>query len=322
VISVNGSFNRDFTKQTGKVKRSNISAVIPLKIDSCKNVTIENIEFNGNVDKMTRDTSIVEGGGYLVVINKSQNVNITNLFLHHAQTDGLLIWHDSKNIIGKGIVSSNNARQGMSIIDLTDGTFTDCKFINSGITEGKYGRHSPSAGIDIEPDYTYEHVNNIKFISCLFENKFVCSRPVTTQNIFFNNCTFNSAINSFRCSIIINVVNVVFEGCNFDCKNGSIYPVWHDDGVSSTFKKCNIKSNTSGFVAVNTFQKSSVLIDSCTLEYTGTEQVKSFFPYISMQNLSFTNNVIRVPLQYHKTSGETSLIKNAKKVSNNVFRNG
>jgi hypothetical protein len=325
VISVNGNFNRDLTKDDGKHKRSNITAIVPLKIDHCKNVTIENLEFNGNVDKMTRDAGVVEAASHLLIILESQNVNLTNLFLHHSQTDGIYIkGSTTKNINGKSITSSNNARQGMSIIELTDATFTACKFINTGITEGKYGRHAPSAGVDIEPNNRKQKVNNIRFISCLFENnlgsQFVCSAPVISKNIFLNNSVFNSGVSSRRFSIIVNASNVVFEGCSFDCRNGSIYPVWHRDSVSSIFKRCNIKSNNSGFVAVNSLKHSKVIIDSCVLEYTGPQTVKSFFPYIRMQNLSFTNNVVQIPKQYQKAIGATTLIECANK-SGNVFQN-
>ena len=325
VISVNGNFNRSVTKDDGKHKRSNITAIVPLKINHCKNVTIENLEFNGNVDKMTRDAGVVEAASHLLIILESQNVSLTNLFLHHSQTDGIYIkGSTTKNITGKSITSSNNARQGMSIIELTDATFTSCKFINTGITEGKYGKHAPGAGVDIEPNTRKQKVNNIRFTGCLFENnsgsQFVCSAPVISKNIFFNNCVFNSGIKSSKYSIIVNASNVVFEGCSFDCKNGAIYPVWHRDSVSSIFKRCNIKSNNSGFIAVNTFKISTVIIDGCVLEYTGTETVKSFFPYIRMQNLSFTNNVVQIPKQYQKTIGTSTLIESGNK-SGTTFQN-
>ncbi len=325
VISVNGSFNRSVTKNDGKHKFSNINALVPLRIDHCKNVTVENLEFNGNVDKMTRDAGVVEAASDLLVISESQNVNLTNLSLHHSQTDGIYITGSTtKNITGKGISSSNNARQGMSIIQLTDGTFTSCKFINTGVTEGSYGRHAPSAGVDIEPHGKRGSVNNIHFESCLFENnlgsQFVCSFPSTSKNIFLNNCVFNADANSLKYSIIVNASNVVFEGCSFDCKNGSIYPLWHNDGSSSIFKRCNIKSSGSGFIAVSALQNNTVLVDSCNLEYTGTGEVKSFFPYLRMQNLTFTNNVINIPRQYHKTIGSTSLIQGSNNVSGNVYQ--
>jgi hypothetical protein len=323
VISVNGNFKRTVTKETNKHKFSNILAVKPLKINHCKNVSIKSLEIDGNVNEMLRDTGVVEVGGGLLTILESQNVTLSNLSLHHSQTDGLNIQGNStKNVIAKGIVSSNNARQGMSIIGLTDGTFTDCKFINTGITEGTYGKHAPAAGVDIEPIHK-QPVNNIHFINCLFENnlgsQFVCSSPVTTKNVLFDSCKFNAGDKSSKFSIITNAVNVVFKNSFFDCKNGSIYPVWRKEGSSSIFKQCMIKSNNSGFVAVNDLRSSTVIIDSCTLEYTGIKEVGSFFPYIRMQNFSFTNNIIHIPEKYFKNTGFTSLIEGAKLVSNIKF---
>ena len=51
----------------------------------------------------------------------------------------------------------------MSIIELTDATFTSCKFINTGITEGKYGRHAPRCRSRYRTSRKTRTVNNIHF---------------------------------------------------------------------------------------------------------------------------------------------------------------
>lgn len=327
-IKLNGNYNRTLSRQGAKHAFSNIAAIIPIKIMNCKNVSIENIEINGDVNETTRDKGIVEGNGYLIMISQSDNVYLHNLNIHHAQTDGLLIRggdQPSTNIRALNVISSNNARQGMSISSLDSATFDNCKFINTGFTSGNYGNHGPSAGVDIEPSSGKQIVQNLHFRKCIFENnlgsQFVCSSPIATKNVYLDNCIFNSGDSSSKYSIIINAVNVVFTNCNFDCKNGSIYPVWHTEGTSAIFKKCTIKSNNSGFVATDVLETNSVLIDSCDLEYTGVKKVPSYFPYLRLQGLSFTNNTIHIPEQYYKNQGFTALIQKAKLVSNNTFIN-
>lgn len=327
-IILNGKYNRTLSRQGAKHVFSNIAAVLPIKILNCKNVSIENLEINGSVNETTRDKGVVEGNGYLIMISQSDNVYLHNLNLHHAQTDGLLIRggdQPSTNIRAVNIISSNNARQGMSISSLDSATFDSCKFINTGITGGNYGNHGPSAGVDIEPNSAKQTVQNVHFNNCVFENnlgsQFVCSSPTATKNVYFDNCVLNSGDSSNKYSIIINAVNVVFTNCSFDCKNGSIYPVWHKEGSSTIFKKCIIKSNTSGFVANDDLETNSVVIDSCNLEYTGSKKVNAFFPYLRLKGLTFTNNTIHIPEQYYKDQGFTALIQNAKLVSNNTFSN-
>lgn len=50
-------------------------------------------------------------------------------------------------------------RNGLSIIDLTDGVFVGCEFLNSSGT-------NPQAGVDIEPNFNTEYIRDIRFVAC------------------------------------------------------------------------------------------------------------------------------------------------------------
>jgi hypothetical protein len=318
VISVRGNFRRTVTRKTDKHTFSSITAITPLKISNCKNVTISGLELDGNVDQMTRDKKVNESGGYLLFINKSVNVKLQDLYIHHAQTDGIYIRNFSKDVQGENVVSANNARQGMSIIQLERGVFNNCKFINTGITGGGYGRHAPSAGVDIEPNHQTQRVLDIRFNNCIFGNnrgpQLVVSHPGTTRQLYFNNCRFQANASSNKLAVLVNAKEVTFDGCTFELGKGNIYPA-RKKGSSSVFKNCLIRSSSSGIIAINTGSDRSVVVDHCTLEYTGKEKISTFFPYIDMKEMVFTNNVVRVPAQYYKDKGASGQIHNSKKIS-------
>jgi len=322
-IAVKGDFHRKMTRKNEHHTFSSIMAITPIKLSNCKNVTIEGLTLDGNVDQMSRDKKVNESGGHLIFINKSEKVRLKNLYIHHAQTDGIYIRNFSKDVIGENVVSSNNARQGMSIIQLEKGVFNNCKFINTGITGGKYGRHAPSGGVDIEPNRQTERVRDVQFNNCTFANnrgpQVLVSHPGTTQQIVFKYCKFLADEKSNRLGVLVNAKDVLFEDCHFELGKANIYPA-RKPGTSSVFRNCVIRSSSSGFIAVNKGAERSVVIDRCTLEYTGETKISSYFPYIDMKNMVFTNNIVKVPSQYYKASGLSGMVRNSKQVSGNRYQ--
>lgn len=329
VISVKGDFNRIVTFLTPRkqFKKSDYYAICPIYIKNSSNVTINNLEIRGNVQSTTRDSNVVETGGRLLSLESSKNVTLSDLYIHHAQMDGIAFISTkgipNADFLIKNVVVSNCARQGSTIGCLLDSKFENCVFKNTGITEGSYGAHDPKAGIDIEPNWPESKVSNITFDSCVFQNNLGgalrISHPTTTQNITFNNCTMTAKEGTGKYMIIVNAINVVFNNCNIDCKDKNIYPVFNKAGVSSVFNNCYIKSSSSAFIAVDSDLSKNVVIENCTLEYTGMKTLTSFFPHLRMNNLVFQNNKILLPSQYFKAKGPSSIIENAKKVSGNIF---
>ncbi|MEJ7677595.1 MAG: glycosyl hydrolase family 28-related protein [Segetibacter sp.] len=171
-IILNGQFKRTADYRNKKYWYSYARTIIPLSFNNCTNVEVEGLEINGNVSQITRDSNVVENQGYLLMLNNCENVEIKNMFLHHSQTDGIYIIgtnSNSKNVNMSNVISANNGRQGMSVIGLLNGKFDHCQFINTGITGGVYGYHSPTAGVDIEP-HPETVVEKILFLHCIFKN--------------------------------------------------------------------------------------------------------------------------------------------------------
>ena len=144
--------------------------------------------------------------------------------------DGLLIKGSnqvSSNVLVNNVTSTNNARQALTMGSTRDAIFKNCNFSNTGITGGDYGRHAPSAGLDIEPNHKNQSVTNITFENCKFENnlgsEIVVNHPQTTSNINFNHCTISSSKDSKRkWEIIVNAKSVNFDNCEFNLEQGSI----------------------------------------------------------------------------------------------------
>lgn len=329
IISVKGDFHRPVTKitPTKKYKKSDTYAICPIYIKNSTNVTIENIEIRGNVQSTTRDSDVTESGGRLLSFESSTKVKLNNLYIHHAQMDGIGFISSKKvpnsDFLIQNVIVSNCARQGSTIGSLINARFENCVFKNTGITDGAYGAHNPKAGIDIEPNWSESKVLNLTFDKCIFENNLGgalrISHPFTTENITFNNCTMTAAESGGKYMIIVSAKNVVFNNCTIDCKEKNIYPVWNKPNVSGVFLNCYIKSKSSAFIAVNNDLSRNVIIKNCTIEYTGNKVLKTFFPYLKMNNLVFQDNKIIIPSQYYRVNGPTSLIQNAKLVSGNTF---
>jgi hypothetical protein len=327
VISLKGDFNRAITKKSAKHSFSNVSTLIPFMINNCKNVTIENLEINGNVDKMTRDKGVVETGGYLLYISESENVTLHNLYLHHAQTDGLVIRGTKKpsfNIKASNIISSYNARQGMSIGYLTAGYFTNCKFINTGFSKGIYGNHAPSAGVDIEPSTGDSlKVKNVTFESCEFSNnlgsQFVVSRPKLTQGIQLKNCVIDSKNSKSMYTLILAAKNILIAGCEIKCGKGNIYTTWNGmpDGDVSIINS-TIESAARGIIADANIQSKGISIENNTIKFTG-DLLTSYFPYLQNSNVIFLNNKIFIPSKTWGVRKIQSLVQGAQQSSGNLF---
>ena len=159
-IDVKGDLKRTADYQdSGNIWHSYRNAVIPFDMSASTRFRIDGFEVNGNVDQMTRDANVVEEGGYGIRTVQCQKFVFSNLYLHHLHCDGIYVagYHSGSiqapdaNAYFYNVTSTNNARQGLTVIRLRGGLFIACNFSNTGRTGGAYGNHAPSAGVDVEP---------------------------------------------------------------------------------------------------------------------------------------------------------------------------
>jgi hypothetical protein len=97
------------------------------------------------------------------------NVKVLGLVLRDSGGDGIYLGQGSttsppcKDILIKDCICDNNYRQGISVISAENLQIANCIFKN---TSG----HSPSAGIDIEPNGSSNKLANIVVSNCVSEN--------------------------------------------------------------------------------------------------------------------------------------------------------
>jgi len=117
-----------------------------------------------------RDTHNGTNGefGMGIYIIDSQNIYIKDCNISNFWGDGICVgWgstiNQCSNIHLDNVVSTNNRRQGMSIVDGTKIYINSSQFSNTNGT-------APQYGIDIEPDGSALPVTDVLINNCLFEN--------------------------------------------------------------------------------------------------------------------------------------------------------
>jgi len=328
VIKVNGKINRTMDRSNSRAWYSKTNSIVPLYFDNCKHLTIQSLEVRGGVDQMTRDPKVVETGGNLIQLMNCQDVKINDVYVHHAQTDGIYINGDaSRDFAFVNVTSSNNARQGMSILKLNNATFTKCKFVKTGITSGSYGFHAPAAGVDIECGKIplAKKTGNFIFDSCVFEDnlgtQFACTSPVSCSNITLKNCQITSNDSSTYHAMILVADSITLQDSKIDCRKGNIYTNWKGmPGANVKVMRCVITSSMAGIVSISDDSSNDrVTIANNTFYNNSNGEIKRYFIQVQNPKASFINNIIHIPSGNLKRKGASSQIENALVSEGNTF---
>lgn len=227
-ISVFGAFHRaaDFT--SGGYGVSYSVGVTPFEILNSSNFRIQGFELDGNVDQMSRDPNVAEGDNAGILTTNCKNYTIENVNVHHFHTDGIKLGGNStiadQGAILRNVTSTNNGRQGLSVIQLRTGRIVDSVFADNGRT-GAYGVHDPGAGVDVEPNRSVPAVDvktgMITFDNCRFEEnmgpQFVSIWPDRVESIIVRNSTIRATRRDSGPTAFVNapargeVLNNIFE---------------------------------------------------------------------------------------------------------------
>jgi len=117
-------------------------------------------------DYMGSDYQHAEWRHVLLFVGCS-DVSVSGLVLRDSGGDGIYlgegVYSPCKDVLIKDCICDNNYRQGISVISVENLRITNCIFKN---TSG----HSPSAGIDIEPNVSKNKLINIVVSNCVSEN--------------------------------------------------------------------------------------------------------------------------------------------------------
>ncbi len=213
---------------------------LALMFSGCSEVTIANLEIDGNVDLMTNTSLSAEPASYGIALLASVDVVIDNVYLHHHSSDGIYIKDNGSNganrtasrrVTLNNVRSCYNARQGMSVVQCRNLLAKNSTFSFTARSTGTYGTHSPGGGVDIEPNRSTATVapdtmdvdtGNITFENCTFEenggSQFLCGGTLFYDNVKFSRCTFKTGGGSTfgGDTIILGASGLIMEDCDVD----------------------------------------------------------------------------------------------------------
>lgn len=339
-ISMNGTFFRPVDWYTSLcAPKSYTTGLCPFYFVYCTNTEIRNMEITGNVQNTTRapgidinNPSVTEGSSIMLRFTKCDSVIVDNMYLHHAESDGMLIsgdringiWINSTRFHVSNVLSYNNARQGASVGGLSNGQFTSCRFDSTGFVGGTYGHNDPSAGIDIEPGALH-YVDSVFFRSCFFKDnyggQFLASAP-----------TYVSNIRLMKCSTIVSGnekpqgITMLGKYSKIDSSYFSLalrdFKITNVGKLGSTLQLTNSTIEATGnFIttASASFQD-SVYIFNNQLTYIGNTMTTTFFT-LQTSNLRFLNNNITIsaPALASRPTGNHCVVQNAIISCGNIF---
>jgi hypothetical protein len=176
-----------------KVITSSATGYCVLNLNAVSNIAINDLNIQGDVGRHIGTTGEF---GHGLMIMGCDNVVLNNLFITLCWGDAVL-FSEYVRVNGNTNVDVNNCefvdcrRQGVSVVDLSNGTFIGCSFRNIGATAFT----SPAAGVDLEPDYVGAQASNLTFVGCTFNNNqshgFIAGSSVNVvENIRIIGCSF------------------------------------------------------------------------------------------------------------------------------------
>jgi hypothetical protein len=272
-ISTKGDFFRDARATRG---------LAGLRFEDCSNVQIRNVELIGNVQQTTRVAGLTEASTHGLTFGGCSEVTIDGVTVRHFASDGLYIresmvadagrYRASRRLTVRNSRFLFNARQGLSVIQLRDATFDGCDFSYTGYVDaqsnaGPYGHHSPSAGVDIEPNatpYTARPVDvltgNVTLRNCRMIGNLggallaaqVHGTEATIENIFVEACTIEaSAASQSRYGLIFDVPGGVISGCTLKMADKTAFLGWYpQSGASPTFSGNTVSGSARTLLVV------------------------------------------------------------------------
>lgn len=189
------------------------------KVEAVTDVEITGGQILG--DRATHDfTKVVSTHewGYGIQI-KGARIKVSGLKVSGCTGDGLSV--SGNDIELRGVVSTNNRRQGMSVFNVENLRVYDSEFTRTNGT-------APQAGVDIEPDAG--SVTNVLFDGCLFNDNATAGLLLWTRSgtgasitgIEARNCTMANNANGVHAKGLAGpIVTISLNGCLLSKNRGS-----------------------------------------------------------------------------------------------------
>jgi hypothetical protein len=314
-IRLNGKFHRSAKAgRDGLAEGVYTAAFIPFDIRHCRNVRISGFDIDGGVLSMTRDPDITEAYSPLIALNASTRVTLADLTLHHSQSDAIML-SDDLIVAGSGagrgtacrdvklerVRCHNNARGALAPLQVLGLSATDCAFNSSAYGTGKYGRHAPGFGVDVEPDrFKPDEVDtmtgDLQFVRCEFMDNFSAFLAAYTRKyqgylrlIDCRSTNRNNAPNH----MIIGWDGALIQGGVHDSGDGTVWTAWTDERPGDlTIRDAEFRSS-GHFGIFHTNDGSRLTMER--VKIIGTHRKAEFgsFPAIEAKPSGGRKNIVR-----------------------------
>jgi hypothetical protein len=227
-----------------------------LKLDNAQNVKLLGYGA-GAVFKMNKEEYLEGEWRHIISLRNCKNIVIKGFELLDSGGDGLYIsglekGTFSENITIENVLSSNNKRQGISIISVQNLVLKNSQFTKTNGT-------LPEAGIDIEPNHPEDRIVNVNIKNCIFSENNHSGIKIDLHNltsasipvsIVFENCVLRNnhhpSNSQVPAEITINANkkdpvkgNVLFKKCFIEESNwGILHSRKRSDAFRVVFKDC------------------------------------------------------------------------------------
>lgn len=330
-IRLNGKFKRsaDYKQSGVTYDYAYNNTVCPLAFANSKAVKIENLQLLGGANEMEKTEGVVEGNCYGIMLldlkgQESEDFTINNVHLKYFATDGLYIAARGKNIKITNSSSHNNGRQGLSIVKGRNVLVSNSQFDSTGFT-GKYGSHSPAAGIDVENEGEPEQLDNISIVNCSFRHNqgFQLVSTATSGKVAVDSCYFEDRLKGYGTGF--NSVGLYSR--NSGISNSIIYGMLQLETAHETYRgsepiyiRNNIIYSGSGGLLSSDYN-TPITITGNIIIMLPKPLANQFFPFVRNTNAEFSSNVIITHEEKFKVqqSRITGLMQGVKKTDNNVW---
>ena len=321
VIDVKGNFHKQAyapldNGRTPPMWHSDLEQITPFAFIDSSGFTLSGFEIRGNVERMTRETSkdgqainVIERGGHGVRTSGSSDYTLANLTIVGFSTDGLILGEHRGDAVDRNatvinVTSQRNARQGLSIIQLYGGTFTNSKFLDTGRT-GAYGGHEPMAGVDVEPIHAAPVVpvntGDLVFAGCVFSGNVGSQFQAgwgAIGAITIDRATIEASGDSSNYAVVLSTTSGVLKNSTIDTRTGAIWTAWpqHPDAtgdINTTLSGNTIFTTGNGIVAK--FAGATLLVDGNTIKGKYTSRAQYYMPHLSAGDITFKNNRVFIP---------------------------
>lgn len=146
---------------------------VAVDVSSTVGVTMQNMTIDGNFGAFAAVNTEFK---HALRCQDVTALTLSDMVLTNAKGDGLYIGSAVSHSVGiraTRVSCTNNYRNNCSIIDLQDGKFVACDF-----TGALVAGTPPQAGLDIEPDFSSNIIDNVRFSNCSFKNNAICGLQV------------------------------------------------------------------------------------------------------------------------------------------------